>query len=86
MTPEEWKAWSKSQREARDARKVIVLLFVLTLLGLPAPLLGPVAGVYAWKHRRLLAGADGTYLAMGYGAAALGATYLLILVPLLRGS
>ncbi|MHC4818036.1 MAG: hypothetical protein ACYTF8_08270, partial [Planctomycetota bacterium] len=59
--------------------------FVLSLFGLPAPFVGPVAGIFAHSRRHLLAGAGGTYLAMGYGTAALGLTYTVVIALLLGG-
>ena len=82
ITREEWRGIQAKARATAGAKKSLVLLFVLSLFGLPAPVLGPIAGGVAWRKRRLLAGADGTYLAMGYGAAALGVTYLTILLLL----
>jgi len=55
------------------------------LAGVPAPVLGPIAGWYAFTKRRQLEGSGGTYLAMGYGTAALGATYALMMLALALG-
>jgi hypothetical protein len=85
MTRETWRTWNESQQAAHRGRRTLFLLFLFSLFGLPAPLLGPIAGAYAWRRRRLLAGADGTYLAMGYGAAALGATHLVAILCLAVG-
>ena len=51
----------------------------------PAPVVGPIAGVYAYRKRTLLAGTGGTYLAMGYGSAALGGCYLLLIAIIALG-
>ena len=75
-------AWTDRQRDAGRARTTLLLLFLYSLTGIHAPVLGSVAGVYAWKRRALLAGADGTYLAMGFGAAALAATYVVVILLL----
>ena len=85
LSKAEWSDWVEAQATASGMRKMLVILFILSLLGLPALVLGPVAGICAFRWRRVLGRADGTYLAMGYGAAALGATYLLILLPLAMG-
>lgn len=61
------------------------MLFVLSLVGVTAPLAGPLAGLYAWFKRAVLAGTGGTYLAMGYGSAALGAIYTLLIVLIALG-
>lgn len=85
MTVADYGAWRAKEDEASGARKVLVVLFILTLLGLPAPLLGPIAGFYAWSKRELLGGANGTYLGVGYGAAAIGGTYLVLIGLLAAG-
>ena len=83
MEPAEYKSWVATQSELRTSRRVILALFFITLLGLPAPLCGPMAGYFAFSRRDLLAGADGTYLAMAYGAAALGLTYAVVILALM---
>lgn len=85
MAPHEYRAWLKEQAELKTSRRALTLLFVLSLFGLPAPFVGPVAGIFAYTRRHLLAGAGGTYLAMGYGTAALGLTYTVVIALLLGG-
>lgn len=85
MKPDEWRAWAAGRQALSATRKTLVLLFIFSMFGLPAPVLGPIAGAMAYKQRDALAGADGTYLAMGFGAAALGAIYTLILLFLMLG-
>jgi hypothetical protein len=85
MTREEWRAHERRQEDLSGTRKALVLLFIFSLFGIPAPVLGPIAGAIAYRRREDLAGADGTYLALGFGAAALGATYLLIVLLLMMG-
>jgi len=86
MEPQEYRAWVRRQEEARSSRLILLCLFIVTLLGVPAPLTGPIAGAVAWSRRDLLAGADGTYLAMGYGAAALGAVYAVTILLVVLGA
>ncbi|MFQ5844003.1 MAG: RING finger protein [Planctomycetota bacterium] len=85
MTSDEYRTWSRLEEERARTRRTLVLLLLFSLVGLPAPLLGPIAGVVAHRKKALLAGADGTYLAMGYGTAILGATYTLFILLLLMG-
>jgi hypothetical protein len=85
MTPAEYIAWRDEERKLSRARKTLVVLFLLSMLGFPSPVLGPFAGYYAYRTREHLIGADGTYVALGYGTAALGGTYGLTLLLLLLG-
>lgn len=83
MTPVEYTEWVTQQNAIKTARSFLIALFVASLIGVTAPIAGPVAGVYAWFKRKQLAGTGGTYLAMGYGSAALGAMYT-VLIALTR--
>jgi hypothetical protein len=85
MSRGEYVSWTQRQSELSASRRTLLLLFIFSLLGLPAPVLGPIAGWYAYSRRDQLAGADGTYLAMGYGTAAVGATYTLVILALIVG-
>jgi hypothetical protein len=79
MTPEEYRSWLDQQGAIARARQLLIVLFLLSLVGLTAPLAGAIAGIYAWRRRKLLAGTGGTYLAMGYGSAAIGTVYALLI-------
>jgi hypothetical protein len=86
MTVHEYLVWKEEQLEIAGARKLLTLLFILSMAVVVAPLTGTIAGLYAFGKRKQLAGAHGTYLAMGYGSAALGALFsILILVVALGG-
>lgn len=85
MTKEEYQRWLAKQAAIKSSRRTLVALFVVSLAGVPAPVLGPIAGWFAYNNRDKLEGAGGTYLAMGYGTAALGATYALIFLALFLG-
>lgn len=86
MTVEEYQRWVEEQRAVAGARKVLILMFVLSLIVVTSPVAGPIAGLYAFVQRKRLAGANGTYLAMGYGSAALGVLFTaLILAAALGG-
>jgi hypothetical protein len=76
MTRAELDTWRARERQIESAQKVLVALFVLSLAGVGAPICGPLAAYYAHARRTMLVGAHGVYLAMGYGAAALGAAYV----------
>ena len=73
MTQDEFTAWRAAQNAISSARRWLILLFIFSLIGVTAPIAGAIAGVYAVVKRKPLAGSGGTYLAMGYGSAALRA-------------
>ncbi|WP_428267184.1 hypothetical protein [Haliangium sp.] len=84
MTSGEYTAWKAEKEQIATSKKVLVGLFLGSLFGGTAPLCGPAAGLYAYSCRDRLA-ENGTYLALGYGSAALGLTYTLIIVLLALG-
>jgi hypothetical protein len=86
IEPDEYARWVKEQATQRTTRRTILTLFLVSLSGFLAPFAGIGAGLVAYRHRRVLAGADGTYLAMGYGAAALGTLYALVMLLLIAGA
>jgi hypothetical protein len=79
MTQEDYRSWLDKEAALARARQLLIVLFLLSLVGLTAPLAGAIAGLYAWRKRKLLAGAGGTYLAMGYGSAAMAMIYTLLI-------
>jgi hypothetical protein len=85
MSRQEHRAWMAMRRRVRTARLSVLGLFLASLLGFPAPVTGPLAGFVAHRAREDLAGSDGTYLAIGYAAAALGAVYALVLLLAIVG-
>jgi hypothetical protein len=72
MTGEDYARWVGEQAQIAGARRVLIAMFLLSLVVVLSPVTGPIAGIYAFARRKLLAGTGGTYLAMGYGSAALG--------------
>jgi hypothetical protein len=85
MTPEEFAAWRAEEQQRKAARRLLLALFFVGLTGFLAPLCGGIAVVYAWRRRRLLAGTGGIYLAVGFGAGAIGFVYTLAILLLLLG-
>lgn len=85
ISRDEYRAIVERERAVAGSRTALIWMFILSLLGLPAPVVGPIAGAYAYRKRTLLAGTGGTYLAMGYGSAALGGCYLLLIAIIALG-
>jgi hypothetical protein len=85
MTKEDYQSWATEQKEQKSMRTQLVVLFVITIFGLLAPLTGAIAGIQAHRSRPLLVGEIGTYLALGYGAAVIGAVYTIVFLLLLFG-
>jgi hypothetical protein len=85
MTRDEYYRWFEDEASLRSARRGLLSLFIVSLFGLAAPITGAIAAVMVYRFRNRLAGAQGTYLAMGYGSIALGAIYTLTIVLLVFG-
>lgn len=85
MSVETYESWLYEKQELKRIHQRLVILFLVTLLGLTAPISGFLAGSYAHRNRHRLAGSEGTYLALGYGTAALGAAWLMVELLLALG-
>jgi hypothetical protein len=85
MTPDEYRRWIGDRKRARERRATLATLFGISLLGFTAPVTGLIAGGLAWSWRRDLAGGEGTFLALGYGAGALGVLYSILILFLVAG-
>jgi hypothetical protein len=85
MTREEYVEWQSAEEARRRTRKQLVALFIVSLIGVTAPLAGAVAGIQSYRYRRELAGENGPYLALGIGTAVIGLAYSLIILLLYAG-
>jgi hypothetical protein len=85
MTRDEFDRWRADQAAASSARGWLILMFILSLVVVTAPVIGPIAGIYARLKRAVLTGSGGTYLAMGYGSAALGAMFTILIILVAAG-
>jgi hypothetical protein len=85
MTPGEYGEWKAEQDALGSSRKLLVGLFIGSLVGVAAPLCGPISGIYTYVHRKRLTGENGTYVALGIGSTALGVAYTLIIALLALG-
>jgi hypothetical protein len=86
MTRAEYLAEVAREAAVKRARTGLIWMFVISLAGITAPVVGPIAGIYAHKQRAQLLGTGGTYLAMGYGCAALGAFYTILIAIVALGT
>jgi len=86
MTPAEFREWKDRQAALASARTKLIWLFIGSLVGVTAPIFGPIAGIYAHVKRNELAGAGGTYLVMGYASTALGVMYCGLLSAVALGA
>lgn len=85
MTASDYRAWVVKEEGIASTRRRLFWMFILSLIGVTAPVIGPAAGIYAHARREELAGTGGTYLAMGYGSAVLGAIYAILIVLVVTG-
>lgn len=85
MTSADYQEWVDEENAIKTRRKQLVWLFVATILGVVAPISGVIAGIQAYRSRTLLVGETGTYLALGYGAALIGAVYTIVILLLVIG-
>ncbi len=85
MSREDYGGWVEERQALSRSAKLLIFLFIFSLVGIAAPFVGLAAGIYSFSRRRVLAGQYGTYLALGYGTAALGGVYLLIFLLLFLG-
>jgi len=85
MAKEDYDEWVKEQALQKDRRIQLIALFIFTIFGLLAPITGALAGIQAYRSRTLLVGEVGTYLALGYGAAVIGAVYTIVFLLLSFG-
>ncbi len=85
MTKDEYTDWVAEDSLRKQRRVELIVLFVITIFGLPAPLTGAIAGIQAYRSHTLLVGEAGTYLALGYGAQVIGMVYTIVFLLLLIG-
>ena len=85
MAKEDYEDWVIEQALQKSRRIQLIALFIFTIFGLLAPITGALAGIQAYRSRTLLVGEVGTYLALGYGAAVIGAVYTIVFLLLTFG-
>ena len=85
MTKDDYTTWLAREARRARSRTTLMVLFVFSLIGITAPVTGPIAGLFAYTRRRELAGTGGTYVAVGYGSAAIGVVYALLIALVALG-
>jgi hypothetical protein len=66
------------EERLQSTRVAVITLFVLALLGCPAPIVSIVAPCYVYLKRRTITRAGPTYLVMGYSAIVISLLYLIL--------
>jgi hypothetical protein len=64
----------------QTTRIMVVVLFVLSITGCPAPVVAIVAGVYVATRKKTIAKAGPTYLVMAYSAIGISSLYSILMV------
>jgi hypothetical protein len=85
MTETEYQDWQVSQAGIKGSKRVLLGLFIGSIIGVTAPICGLLAAVFGYKKRKQLAGEHGTFLALACGSATLGVVYSLIIVAMALG-
>ena len=85
MTSAEYQEWQSKESAIRGSKRVILGLFLGSIIGVTAPLCGLLAGVFGYMKRKQLAGEHGTYLALACGSAALGVVYTMSIITIALG-
>ncbi|MBP7868264.1 MAG: hypothetical protein KA419_20235 [Acidobacteria bacterium] len=80
LTPEQYRSWVSLQGRKKAARRLLLVLFVLSLVAFLSPFVGAGNAVYAHLNRRLLEGEGGAFLVLGYGSGALAVVHALVLI------
>jgi hypothetical protein len=85
MTSDQYGQWTADLRSAKGLKLTVLMLFVLSLTGVLAPILGPASYLLVRHRRKLLEGADGAFAALALGNLVVGVTYALVFVMLIVG-
>ncbi|WP_166820643.1 RING finger protein [Thalassoroseus pseudoceratinae] len=80
MTPDEFHNRSRTETRASALRTVTVVLFVLSLIGVLAPLLLPLCAVIFGPQRKALQAAGPLYVVLAYATVGLSFVYSLLIL------
>jgi hypothetical protein len=86
MSRMDYAKWTEDMRAAKSLKTTITVLFLLSLTGVLAPVLGVASFILARRGRKLLEGADGAFTALAWGNLVVGATYTLVFLLLALGA
>lgn len=67
------------EERLQSTRAAVTLIFVLSILGCPAPILAVVAPIYVIPRRATIARAGPVYLVMGYSAIGISVLYSILI-------
>lgn len=71
------------EERVQSTRAAVTTLFVLSILGCPAPILAIVAPIYVLQRRNIIARAGPVYLVMGYSAIGISILYSILIAAFL---
>ena len=80
LTLKDLKKQVVSEERLQTTKTLVILLFVLSMLGCPAPIVVVAAPCYVLLKRKTIAKAGPAYLVMGYSAIAISALYSILLL------
>ncbi len=71
------------EERLQSTRTIVATLFILSILGLPAPLIAIVAPIYVATQKATIARAGPVYLVMGYSAIVISVLYSILMAGFL---
>lgn len=80
MTPDEFRSRSRNKDRAATLRVVTIVLFVLSLVGVLAPLILILSAAIFWPQRKALQTAGPLYVVLAWAAAGLSVVYSLLIL------
>jgi len=80
LTLKDLRGQAVKEERLQATRTLVIVLFVLSILGCPAPIVAIVAPCYVVMKRQTITRAGPTYLVMSYSAIAISLLYSILLV------
>ena len=85
MTPAQYVTWVDTRSHIARVKRNLVLCFLMAVLALIGPIVGLISVLYSRSKKDILEGEAGAFLALGYGAGALGAIQALVFLLMAFG-